>query len=537
MLRNKDFQRFAYSRRAGQEDEMYVTQGLHRGAQQTPDATMTICCGRERTFRAVAARVAQLAGGLRDLGVESGDRVAMLSLNSDCYHEYLLAVPWADAVLNPLNIRWTESEIIYALRDSTTRVLIIDDAHQGMLSAIRAGCEQLVAVIYCGAERAPEGTVSYEELIAGAAAVPDARRGGDELAGIFYTGGTTGDPKGVMLSHTAMVTSWLGALASGYLFGSGDQTRYLHAAPMFHLADLAAWGAATLLGGTHVIVPRFDPGEVLSAIESHHVTDIALVPTMVQAIVDHPELSSYDVSSVRAILYGASPIPQALLERAAAALPQASFTQAYGMTELAPIATLLGPDDHTRPALLRSAGRAAPNCEVRIVDEAGVEAPRGAVGEIVVRGGNVMLGYWNKPEATAAAIRDGWMHTGDGGYMDDAGYVFIVDRMKDMIVTGGENVYSVEVENALARHPAVAQCAVIGVPDADWGERVHAVVVLQPGARTSGEEIRRHVKEFIAGYKAPRSVEFVEALPTSGAGKVLKRELRKPYWPDSGRQV
>jgi acyl-CoA synthetase (AMP-forming)/AMP-acid ligase II len=516
---------------------MYLTQGLHRGVQQTPDAAMTICCGRERTFGQVAERVARLAGGLRDLGVGSGDRVAMLSLNSDRYHEYLLAVPWADAVLNPLNIRWNESEIIYALRDSGTRVLMVDAAHQGMIAALRAGCEHPMTVVHCGDGPAPEGTVDYEELIAGATAVPDVRRGGDALAGIFYTGGTTGDPKGVMLSHAAMVTSWLGAIASGHLFTTGQATRYLHAAPMFHLADLAAWGAVTLLGGTHVIVGRFEPAAVLSAIETQRVSDIALVPTMIQAIVDYPELSTYDLSSVRAILYGASAIPQTLLERAAAALPGAAFTQAYGMTELAPIATLLGPADHTQTHLLRSAGRAAPNCEVRIVDETGAEVPRGTVGEVVVRGGNVMHGYWNKPEASAAVLRDGWMHTGDGGFMDDAGYLFIVDRLKDMIVTGGENVYSAEVENALARNPAVAQCAVIGIPDPDWGEAVHAVIVLRAGVQTSGDEIRGHVKEFIAGYKAPRSVEFVDALPMSGAGKILKRDLRRRYWPDQGRQI
>ncbi len=461
----------------------------------------------------------------------------MLSLNSDRYHEYLLAVPWAGAVLHPVNIRWSPAEIIYALEDSATTVLIVDDAHLELLVAIRAGCEHLSTVIHCGEGTAPDGTVDYEHLIATAPAVPDVRRGGDELAGVFYTGGTTGDPKGVMLSHAAMVTSSLGAIASGHLFGSRDRCRYLHAAPMFHLADLAAWGAVTLLGGTHVIVPRFDPIATLSAIEAHRVTDIALVPTMIQALVDHPDLAAYDLSSVRTALYGASPIPQTLLERATAALPQASFTQAYGMTELSPIATLLGPEDHAKPHLLRSAGRAAPNCEVRIVDEAGTEAPRGTVGEIVVRGANVMLGYWNKHEETAAVIRDGWLHTGDGGFMDESGYVFIVDRIKDMIVSGGENVYSVEVENAIARNPAVAQCAVIGIPDDDWGERVHAVVVLQPGARSSDEDIRRHVKQFIAGYKAPRSVEFVAALPTSGAGKVLKRELRRPYWSQHSRQV
>lgn len=508
---------------------MYLTQGLHRGLQQTPGATMTVCGGRERTFSEAALRVQRLAGGLLDLGVRAGDRVAMLSLNSDRYHEYLLAVPWADGVLNPLNIRWSPSEISYALRDSGTTVLFIDQAHREMLAEIRAECDHVSTVIYCGDDPAPEDAVPYEQLVADATGIPDAGRGGDELAGVFYTGGTTGEPKGVMLSHAAIMTSWLGAAASGYMFRSRQLSRCLHAAPMFHLAGLTAWGVTTLLGAAHVIVPRFEPNAVLSAIETHRVTDVALVPTMVQAIVDNPGLSSYDLSSLRGIFYGGSSIPKPLLERASAALPQVAFAQAYGMTELAPIATLLGPEDHASEKLLPSAGRAALNCEVRIVDEKGAEVPRGSVGEIVVRGGNVMLGYWNKPEATAAAIRAGWLHTGDGGRMDEDGYLFVVDRIKDMIVTGGENVYSVEVENAVARNPAVAQCAVIGVPDMQWGERVHAVVVLQPGARATGDDIREDSKRYIAGYKAPRSVDFVEALPTSAAGKVLKRELRNQY--------
>ncbi|MEB3020861.1 long-chain-fatty-acid--CoA ligase [[Mycobacterium] crassicus] len=516
---------------------MYLTQGLHRGLQQTPDSTMIVGGAQAQTFRQVTRRVEKLAGGLRELGVEAGDRVAILALNSHRYHEYLLAVPWADAVLNPLNIRWSAFEIGYALRDSETKVLIIDDAHRDMLAAIRAECEHLSTVIYCGDDAPPEGTVSYEQLIADAGGVPDARRSGGELAGIFYTGGTSGEPKGVMLSHAAIMTSWLGAAASGHVFRLGQRSRCLHAAPMFHLAGLSAWGLTTLLGGTHVVVPRFEPGAVLAAVESHQVTDMALVPIMVQAIVDYPGLSAHDLASLRAILYGGSPIPKPLLERAGVAMPQVAFTQAYGMTELAPIATLLGPEDHTREALLQSAGRAAPNCEVRIVDEAGAEVPRGTVGEIVVRGGNVMLGYWNKPKETASAVRDGWMHTGDGGRMDEHGYVFVVDRIKDMIVTGGENVYSVEVESAIARNPAVAQCAVIGVPDPEWGERVHAVVVLRPGSEATPEGIREHSKQYIAGYKAPRSVDFVDALPTSAAGKVLKRELRQRHRVGGDREA
>ena len=286
-----------------------------------------------------------------------------------------------------------------------------------------------------------------------------------------------------------------------------------------------------------MIVPAFSSAEVLKAIAEHDITDALLVPTMIQMLVDDPAVGDYDLSSLLHLIYGASPISEALLERARKVFPAVGFTQAYGMTELSPVATLLTPADHDDPALRRSAGRAAPHVEVRIVDPDGREVPRGEVGEVVVRGDNVMLGYWNRPDDTAAAVRDGWMHTGDGGRMDDNGYVFIVDRIKDMIITGGENVYSAEVENALAKHPAVAAVAVIGVPDPDWGERVHAVVVLLPGQNVTEEQLRAHCKTLIAGYKAPRSVDFVDAMPMSGAGKILKRELRKQYWNDDANQV
>ena len=513
---------------------MYLTQGLHRAVQKHPDAEATIFGDRRRTFAEVLGRVGRLAAALRTHGVGSGDRVAMLSLNSDRYNEYLLAVPWADAVLNPVNIRWSPAEIAYSLRDSDTRILLIDDAFAPMLPALRAAAPELATVIHAGDGPTPEGALSYEELVAGHEPIEDARRGGDQLAGLFYTGGTTGHPKGVMLSHANLMISAFGILATGRLFGPG--TRCLHAAPMFHLADLASWNATTAMGGTHVIIPAFDPVAVMTAIATHGATDALLVPVMIQLLIDHPEITAHDLTSLRSVIYGASPIPQAVLERAMKAFPNASFTQAYGMTELSPVATLLSPDDHRR-GLLRAAGQAAPHSEVRIVDPDDREVSRGTVGEIVARGGHVMLGYWNQPEATAAAIRDGWMHTGDGGYMDDDGYVYVVDRIKDMIVTGGENVYSAEVENALTTHPAVASCAVIGVPDEEWGERVHAVVVLQPGQSVTAAELREHVKTLIAGYKAPRTAEFVDALPISAAGKILKRELRKQYWAEGERQV
>lgn len=265
------------------------------------------------------------------------------------------------------------------------------------------------------------------------------------------------------------------------------------------------------------------------AIGNHHVTDVLLVPTMIQMLIDHSDSAGFDLTSLRHLIYGASPISEALVDRAQKAFPNTGLAQAYGMTELAPAATFLSAADHDNPALQRSAGRALPHVEVRVVDPNGDEVPAGEIGEVIVRGDNVMLGYWNRPAETAATVRDGWMHTGDVARMDEQGYLFIIDRLKDMIITGGENVYSAEVENALAGHPTVAASAVIGVPDDQWGERVHAVIVSRPGSNPTEESIREHCRELIAGYKVPRSMEFVTELPVSGAGKVLKRELRERY--------
>jgi acyl-CoA synthetase (AMP-forming)/AMP-acid ligase II len=506
---------------------VYLTQTLHRQLQQVPDRTLTICGQRTRSVAQSVDRIARLAGALHGLGLEPGARVGIMALNSDRYHEYLLAVPWAGGVLNPINIRWSAAEVAYSLVDCDTRMLVVDDAFVSLLPDLRDQAPNLQTVIHCGDGPTPDGALDYERLIADAQPAADVRRGGSDLLGVFYTGGTAGRPKGVMLSHDNLFASTMGALATADIItGNGRQ---LSAAPLFHLAGLTAWAMGLLTGAVQVLVPMFTPAGVATAIEAHGITDMMMVPTMIQMLVDSPEAADVDLSSVRRIIYGASPMAQSVLKRAQTRMPAAGFLQAYGMTELAPVATILTPEDHSNPVLARSAGRAAASVEVRIVGPDDAELPRGQVGEIVARGDNVMLGYWNQPELTAAAVVDGWMHTGDAGYMDDAGYVFVVDRIKDMIITGGENVYSAEVENALAKHDAVAACAVIGVPDDQWGERVHAVVVFQPGTSASESELRDFCRQHIANYKLPRSVAVVDALPLSSAGKVLKGELRQHY--------
>lgn len=517
---------------------MHLTQGLHRALQIKPNATATIFQGRRHTFTQLAQRVAKLAGALQALGMGAGDRVAMLSLNSDRYLEYYLAVFWAGGVVNPVNVRWSATEIAYSLDDCDTTILFIDDTFSSMASELRSRSKVLRTMIYAADGEAPEGMYSYEDLIAGAIPVPDALRENDDLAGVFYTGGTTGFPKGVMLTHRGLFCNALSILAEGF---TSEDSNGLHAAPMFHLADVTFMLALLLRGGAHSFLPAFNPVEVFEIISTERITDTGMVPTMIQLLVDHPAVKDFDLTSLKWVLYGASPISEPVLERALSTLANVSFIQAYGMTELSPVATILPPYYHTpegrKLGKLRSAGRATFYAQVRIVDANGTELPSGTVGEVVVRSAGVMKGYWNKAEETAEAIRDGWMHTGDGGYMDEDGFVFIVDRIKDMIVTGGENVYSAEVENALVKHPAISMCAVIGIPDDKWGESVHAVVVLKSGAKADEEGIKSHCKTLIANYKCPRSIEFRSELPLSGAGKMLKYALREPYWHGETRSI
>ena len=517
---------------------MYLTQNLHRAIQQQPDAIISIFNGRKRTFAEYGERVARFAGAMHSLGLKAGDRISMLALNSDVYLEYYQGTYWAGGVVNPINTRLAVPEIAFMLNDCASRFLIVDRTFVDTANALRAQCPQLETVIFAGDGPAPAGLLSYEDLLAAAEPAEDALRGGDDLAGIYYTSGTTGRAKGVMLTHTNIYTNSICMVAEGAVsIGCVG----LHAAPMFHLADGAFMNAMFAGNGCHVIVPQFDPVSVLETMQRERVTDVLLVPVMIQMVVDHPKRAEYDLSSMKNVVYGASPIAEALLDRAMAAFPSAGFVQAYGQTELSPVCTLLMQDMHRESGrklgLHKSNGRASMGNEVRVVDEQDRELPRGEVGEIVVRGPGVMKGYLNLPDESARALRGGWMHTGDAGFMDERGYVFLQDRVKDMIITGGENVYSIEVENAIAMHSAVAQSAVVAVPSEKWGEAVHAFVVCKPGMSATAEEIIACCKEQIAGYKCPRSVEFIDAMPLSGAGKSLKRTLRAPDWKGQTRQV
>ncbi len=439
----------------------------------------------------------------------------------------------------PLNTRWSSPENIYALNDSGATALLVDDVFAPMAGALLAGARAVRVLVYMGEATVPAGMTSYEDLIEHSSPIPDTGLSGGELAGIFYTGGTTGFPKGVMLSQSSL---WASAAASALVAPPPPDPVILHCGPLFHLATLGASLIALLVGGRQVILPMFDPARVLEAIERERITDLVLVPTMIRMLVTHPKLPTTDLVSVRRVIYGASAMPEALLREAMRVFSGCQFVQAYGQTELSPVATILTPEYHTfegpTAGKHASAGRAAPCCEVQVVNSAGVEVVRGTVGEIRVRGLNTMLGYWNKPEETAAALRDGWVYTGDAGRMDEEGFVYVVDRVKDMIISGGENVYTAEVENACTSHTAVSQCAVIGIPDDKWGETVHALVILKDGEHVSASDLIAHCHGMIAAYKCPRSIEFrTEPFPLSGVGKVLKRELRRPYWEGRNLQV
>ena len=496
---------------------------LRRAVQIAPNKIAVIDEGHSFSFAELYARCCALVGALRVLGINRGDRVAILAGNSHRYLETYLGVPAGGFVVVPLNTRHAQPELKYALEDSGARVLITDRDPGALADVV----EHIISI--------PE---PYESLLAD---VTESTFGDepveDDLAGLFYTGGTTGLAKGVMLSHRNLIANtfnWLTAVPQ-----SADDI-FLVMAPMFHAAGSNGILGCIWMTSCQVMLGAFDPAEALDLIEQHRVTESLGVPTMLAAMAEEQRANPRDTSSLRLMAHGGSPIATEVIKRTRSAFPTAGLVEVYGATELSPLATILVDEelliDDPRA---RSCGQPVLGNEIRILDEGGEEVARGEVGEVVVRGTNVMVGYWDKPEQTQAVMKNGRYWTGDLGYMDEDGYVFLVDRSKDMIVSGGENVYSTEVEEVLYQHPAVLEAAAFGVPDEKWGEAVHAVVVPRPEFHNvDPEEIISFCRERIAGYKVPKCIDIRDdPLPKSGPGKVLKRELRAPFWDGQDRSV
>ncbi len=519
---------------------------LRRAVNNFPDAPAIIDGSVRMNWREYDLETRNLAAGLVALGARRGDRIAILALNSYRYAILYHAVIRMGGILVPQNTRFSPAEHVYTLNDSEAVILIVDDTFLPLVENMAPQLHTVRQYLYMGNGSAPQEMQAYQAVLAtgrNQTTYNDVQPDEDDVIGLFYTGGTTGNPKGVMLTHKNLMANQMQFLT---VCPFPTPLNHLHVAPMFHLADGFFVFITTLLGGCHTILPTFDPVTVLETIQRERITHIMLVPTMINMLIQVPNIQDYDLSSLQQVTYGASPIPLEVLKKAISVIP-CQFVQAYGMTEASPILTILSWNAHLKTMSaepgspearrLGSAGQPIVGVDVRIVDERGQEVAVGEIGEVVARGPNVMKGYWKQAEETMVGLRDGWLHTGDLALRDDHSFFYIMDRKKDMIISGAENIYSAEVENALYTHPAVLEAAVIGVPDPKWGERVHAVVVLKPGHQVTTEELIKTCRERIATYKQPRSVELVDALPKSGAGKILKRELREKYWQGHSRQI
>ena len=511
---------------------MKITQCLRRNALIKANEIALTCNAKQQTWSELRENSARLAALLKSRGLKKGQGVAMLADSCIEYFEYHFGVPWAGGMIVPLNTRLSDPELIEILTDSESVVLI---AAPPYLERARELLEHAPLIAHLIEIDSGDTEADYHQLLGAESPIEDLEQTDDEIAALVYTGGTTGRAKGVALSHGNIVANALVAMNTMEFHA---EMNYLHATPLFHTAGSGRVYSTTIVGGRGVILPKFDESDVLRTIGEQAITHLLLVPTMLNRLLNHPDFDRTDFSSLTNISYGAAIMPEALLKLALAKLPGVRFTQSYGMTELSPSAAYLPPEYHTlegpSSGKLTSIGIPIPTAEIRIADGQDHEVARGDVGEIQVRGPMVMQGYWKKKELTQQTLNGGWMHTGDAAYMDAEGFIFLVDRFKDMIISGGENVYSGEVENALYEHEAVKECAVIGVPDPQWGERVHAIVVLHDSA-TAGEavseqELIAHCRQLIAGYKTPRSISFrVDPLPLSATNKILKSELRKSF--------
>ncbi len=518
---------------------MNIGQFLAQAAERHPDQPALVCGDRKASYAETNARTNALAAGLQSLGVMPGDRVGVIMHNCPQLIESLFSIWKAGACAVPLNARFLAGEVSYHLDDAEASAIIFGEEFRAMMADL---ADQLRTTrCFVCTESPGQGQISYEELIASHDGSRDVLvdSSGDDLAWLFYTSGTTGKPKGAMLTHGTlafMAVSWVADLMPLEPEDVG-----LHAAPLTHGAGFHAI-ALTLKSAQQVLLDphRFDPENLCATLEKHRVTNTWLVPTQIKILLNYQDLEKWDLSSLKWVVYGGSPM---YLEDLKAAIRRIGpvFVQLYGQGETPMTGTYFRAQEHRiegrESKRLASCGHVRSGIELRILDDNDEEVARGAVGEICVRGPSVMKGYWRRPEETAAALRGGWLHTGDLARMDEDGYVYIMDRTKDMIISGGSNVFPREVEEVLLDHPAISEACVIGVPDELWGEAVKAVVVLDGGARATEEEIIEFVGGRVAGYKKPKSVDFIDELPKSAYGKILKRELRNKYWTQAQRKT
>ncbi len=493
-----------------------ISEAMRWRARRHPDLEAVWYQGRSTSFGELNDNASAIASGLiRELGVAPGDRVAVLDKNSDRCIELLLALDRAGAVAVPVNWRLTAAEVATVVNDADPVALVVDDE-------FRPNADQVTCRV-----------MGYDEIPRDRASGDPRRDREDAVTWQLYTSGTTGLPKGAMLTNLNLT-----ALTGAILFEAPELReggRSLVAMPLYHIGG-CGWALATIVCGTTAVVVReFVPQDVLRVMTEQKVEVGFLVPAALLFLTSLPESQTADFSHLRNLLYGASPISPEVLRRSIETFG-CRFTQVYGLTETTGAVTALQHEHHQGDRLL-SAGRSMYGVEVKVMDAEGRDSPAGEIGEIVIRGPSIMKGYWRRDDDTRAVIRDGWFHSGDAGTMDADGFIYIKDRIKDMIVSGGENVYPAEVEAVLAGHPQVADVAVIGVPDDTWGETVKALIVPKPGTSPSGDEIVDWARERLAGYKRPRSVDFVESIPRNPSGKILKRELREPYWAGHERRV
>jgi fatty-acyl-CoA synthase len=506
-----------------------------------------VVCGDQRfTYRQFNQRSNQLSRALIELGVKPGDRVAFLSYNCHRLLEAYYGVVQIGAILMPLNIRLSPYELGFILNDSEAAILFFDQDFLSLVESFRSELQSVKQFVCLQDGEKPAWALSqsYDELLAEKSPddVPEPEVDENEVAELFYTSGTTGDPKGVMLTHRNLYLNAINVI--GCLPGNDNDVQ-LHTIPLFHVNGWGAPHSLTCIGGTHVMIKRFDPKEVLDLIERERVTRISMVPTMANALLHHPDWDQHDLSSLRIVNLGGAPTPIEIVKAYEERLG-CQCIAGYGLTETSPILTLAvlkgslesaPPEERYRRQAMT--GLSVPGVELRVVDEQGQDVPNDGehAGEIIVRADVVMEGYWKRPEDTAKVIKDGWFHTGDMATIDEEGYVLIVDRKKDLIISGGENISSVEIEKALYSHPAVFECAVIPVPDERWGEIPKALVVLKENQTASEEELIDYCRSRLAHFKVPKSIEFMDSLPKGGTGKILKKELREQYWRGQAKRV